>query len=398
VMPLVAAQANRAHAVFAQPPATRRSGAAAPPRAKAPGKPLSFASVHTPSMRAVLERAGASLAITTYQTGRLILARAAPSGLNTHLRAFANPMGIARRGDRLALGTLRSVWLFNNQAQLAAQVEPGHAYDACFVPWREQITGDIRIHEMAYADDELWIVNTRFSCLCTFDERHSFVPRWRPRFVTALAAEDRCHLNGLAMHAGRCAYVTALGTTDTPAGWREKKGEGGCIIDVASGELVTTGLSMPHSPRVHAGKLWVLESGKGTLGCVDPASGRVETVATLPGFTRGLAFAGGHAFIGLSQVRETVFEGVPVAQRTSERECGVWMVELASGRVAGFLRFEGDVREIFDVQLLEGLRDPELLEPTHERVAASFVLSDEALADVAAPAAAPTVRRQRFTL
>jgi uncharacterized protein (TIGR03032 family) len=148
--------------------------------------------------------------------------------------------------------------------------------------------------------DELWIVNTRFSCLCTLHPDYSFVPRWRPPFVTALAAEDRCHLNGLAMVDGRPQYMTALGETDTPGGWRENKPHGGCLIDLPSGETVCRGLSMPHSPRWHDGRLWLLESGTGRLALVDLAAGRCRPVAELPGFARGLALVGPYAFIGLS--------------------------------------------------------------------------------------------------
>src|SRR5439155_6225798 len=140
--------------------------------------------------------------------------------------------------------------------------------------------------------DELWVVNTRFSYLCTLDRDHSFVPRWRPPFVGALAAEDRCHLNGLALVDGRPKYATALGETDTAGGWRAGKAAGGCVIDVGGNGVVVRGLSMPHSPRWHDGRLWALESGTGRLVLADPAAGRCEAVAELPGFTRGLALVG----------------------------------------------------------------------------------------------------------
>src|SRR5262249_52310919 len=159
--------------------------------------------------------------------------------------------------------------------------------------------------EVAWAGEELWLVNTRFSCLCTLDPGYSFVPRWRPPFVTALAAEDRCHLNGLALADGRPKYVTALGESDTADGWRPNKARGGVLLDVPSGAFVARGLSMPHSPRWHDGKLWVLESGTGRLLHVTVVSGQTEPVAELPGFTRGLALAGRYAFIGLSKIRET---------------------------------------------------------------------------------------------
>ena len=144
---------------------------------------------------------------------------------------------------------------------------------------------------MAWAGDELWVVNTRFSCLCTLDPDFSFVPRWRPPFITALAAEDRCHLNGLAIVDGRPGYVTALGETDDAGGWRADKPRGGCLLDVSTGESIGRGLSMPHSPRWHDGQLWMLESGTGRLVLVDPATGRWHGVVELPGFARGLACA-----------------------------------------------------------------------------------------------------------
>ena len=330
----------------------------------------------------ILEGLGLSLLVSTYQSGRVMAVRARAGKLNTHFRAFPSPMGIAVGKSYLALGTQRQVWEFVNMPALAAKVDASGATDACFVPRTCHVTGDMRIHEMAYAGDELWVVNTRFSCLATLDRAHSFVPRWRPPFVSALAPEDRCHLNGLAMVGGRPRYVTAHAETDTPAGWRAEKVNGGCVVDVDTGEVVMRGLSMPHSPRWHANRLWLLESGRGTLAVLDPASRRFETVAELPGFTRGLAFAGAHAFIGLSQVRETVFEGIPLCERIKERSCGIWVVNLNTGRTAAFLRFEAGVEEVFDVQVLPGLRYPDLLEPTDDALAGAFTLAAEVLAQM----------------
>ena len=207
---------------------------------------------------------------------------------------------------------------------------------------------------MAWAGDELWIVNTRFSCLCTLDPDYSFVPRWRPPFITALAAEDRCHLNGLAVMPGERGalvprYVTALGATDTPGGWRQDKAKGGCLMEVPSGEVLVHGLSMPHSPRWHDGRLWLLESGTGQLVLVDPANGQRQTVTELPGFARGLAFAGPYALVGLSKIRATsAMDGVPLAARRDRLKCGVGVVDLRSrpgDRPAGIpVRGRGDLR------------------------------------------------------
>ena len=203
--------------------------------------------------------------------------------------------------------------------------------------------------------------------------------------MSALAAEDRCHLNGMAVVDGAPRFVTALGTTDTASGWRENKTTGGVVLDVPSGEVVVDGLCMPHSPRWHDGRLWLLESGNGALGHVDLETGRFEEVIRVPGFTRGLSFVGPYAFVGLSQVRESLFEGIPLKAEGVERSCGVWAIDLRSGTTAAFLRFEGIVQELYEVLALPGIRYPEILEPTDELLDTSFVLPDAALADVVAP-------------
>jgi uncharacterized protein (TIGR03032 family) len=289
-------------------------------------------------------------------------------------------MGIAVRPGRLAIGIQQQVWEYADQPAVALGIDPPGRHDACFLPRSSHVTGQINIHEIAFIEDDLWIVNTAFSCLAVLDREHSFVPRWQPSFITALRHEDRCHLNGLAVADGEVRWVTALGATDTPQGWRDEKAHGGVLIEVPGNEIVVRGLCMPHSPRWHAGRLWILESGRGTLATVDPGSGRVETVAELPGFTRGLAFAGPLAFIGLSQVRETVsFGGIPLMDRVPERLCGIWVVDIRTGATTGFLRFDGYVQEIFDVQVLPGIRFPEIAELGSDLTASSFVLPPEAM-------------------
>lgn len=333
-----------------------------------------FGSVFTASMSSLVAQSGGTLVVTTYQSGRTILVRNDQGSINTHFKAFHSPMGVAYDRQRLALATGRSVIEMHNHVGVAETLQPPGKHDACFVPRNVHYTGDIRIHEIGFAQNELWIVNTRFSCLATLDGVHNFVPRWKPRFISAIEPGDRCHLNGMCIVDDRVRFVSALAATDTPGGWREHKADGGLLIDVDSHEVVARGLSMPHSPRWYDGRLWILESGKGALSTIDLGTGQSTVVCELPGFTRGLAFHGPYAFIGLSQIRESVFGGLPIVERLSERLCGVWAVDLRSGRIAGFLRFEGAVQEIFDVQLLPGLRFPELFEPEDERLASAFVL------------------------
>jgi uncharacterized protein (TIGR03032 family) len=355
------------------------------PLAPAPENQEPLASVHTSNFPALLDELGISLAVTTYQAGRLVFIRSEGDHLNTHFRTFERPMGMAAQGDRLAVGCGVQVWEFHDVPAVASKVEPAGRHDACYLPRRSHVTGDIDVHEMEYdADGALWLINTRFSSLCTLRADCSFVPRWRPPFVSALAPEDRCHLNGLCLADGAPRYATALGTTDTRAGWRANKARGGVLMDIAEDRIVLDGLSMPHSPRLRNGRLYLLESGDGTIGTVDLDSRRYEAICELPGFTRGIDFVGPLAFVGLSQVRESaVFSGIPLVERLEERTCGVSVVHLETGRVVAFLKFTSGVKEIFAVRVLPNRRQPELLNETVELLRHAYVLPSENMSEVA---------------
>ena len=364
------------------PPRRNGPGVAAAGTPPARPAPVAFHYSQSDSFAAVLAELGSSLLISTYQANKLLVARAAGAGVSMLVRTFDRPMGLAVEGRRLALGSRDQVWVFRDAPDIAPRVEPAGQHDACFIPRSSHVTGDIGVHELAWAAGELWAVNTRFSCLCTLHPDYSFVPRWRPSFVTALAAEDRCHLNGLAVVNGRCKYVTALGETDTHDGWRAHKPQGGCVIDVSGGDVISRGLSMPHSPRWHDERLWVLESGTGLLVLVDPVTGHRERVAEVPGFARGLALCGTYAFVGLSKIRKTsAMDGVPLAERRDLLKCGVAVVDLRGGRVVDLLEFHTAVEEIFDIQLLAGLRFPEVMGFQKETIHHTFVVPPEGATD-----------------
>jgi len=245
---------------------------------------------------------------------------------------------------------------------------------------------DISSHNSKQKDlrhDELWMINTSFSALCTIDPEFSFCPQWKPEFITSLSPEDRCHLNGLGMVDGRPKYVTALGETDTVNGWRENKRDGGILIDIEQNKVILRGLSMPHSPRWYQNKIWMLESGYGTLTVIDPVTYEKWTIAKLPGFTRGLDFYGPLAFIGLSKVRETaVFSDFPLLEELEERIYGVYVVDIRNGNVVSFIRFEGDVEEIFAVQVLFNTKFPEIMEVDDELLHSCYIIPDKNLKDV----------------
>lgn len=340
--------------------ADRAAGAAAGAVRPTPTTP--FALGHTPQIPDLLAELGVSLAITTYQAGKLILVSASGERLVHLPRSFDSPMGLAVRGDRMAVATRREIVLLANEPRLAA----GHprqpdTYDALFVPRSVHFTGALAAHDLAFAEDGLVGVNTLFSCLFVLDPGLSFRPVWRPPFVGALAPDDRCHLNGLALDAGRPRYATALGATDEPHGWREAKGRGGVLIDVTSGEIVLADLAMPHSPRLIDGTLYALLSATGEVVAIDPERGTYEVVHRVDGFARGLAHHDDHLFVATSRFRaQHAFADVARA-RDRRAFCGITVLHRPTGALVGELRFLRSCEEIYDVQVLVGMRRPGIL-------------------------------------
>jgi uncharacterized protein (TIGR03032 family) len=323
---------------------------------------------YTVNWAPILRHLEASLLISTYQAGKVVIVSEDTTSDAYSLRLschnFERAMGIAVATGRIAVGARSVVWILRDAPTIAPRLEPPGTFDACYLTRLALFTGDIQGHELAWAGDDLWMVNTLFSCLCTIDDRHSFVPRWRPGFISDYAPHDRCHLNGMAMDGGTPRFVTVFGVSNGRQGWRPGKLNGGCLIDVNSGEVVTHGLSMPHSPRIHNGRVWLLDSGTGRLVQIDPGNGKVETVAELPGYTRGLAMAGPLAFVGLSKIREkSTFGGVPIAAHRDGLKCGVAVIDLDAGAPIGLLEFHSGIEEIFDVQLLPGVRSATLSGP-----------------------------------
>ena len=327
-----------------------------------------------------MAQAAGSLAVTTYQAGKLVMLGWDPGRgqVTLLLRQFDKPMGLAASSDakRLALATRQSVVLLADAPLLASDYleEQKGKYAALYLPRAAYFTGDLNVHDLAFDGEQtLWVVNTRFCCLSHLSEEYSFVPKWKPPFVSEIVPEDRCHLNGLAIVERKPRYVTCLGETDTAGGWREKKATGGVVMDVQSSEALLRGLSMPHSPRWHNGQLWVLNSGAGELWTVDVKSGKHTVVAALPGYLRGLSFMGPFALIGMCQIREKhIFGGLPVQQRHKKLLCGVAVVDLRTGQEAGIIEFTAGVQELYEVLFLPNVRRAMILNTEKEAAREAF--------------------------
>jgi uncharacterized protein (TIGR03032 family) len=302
-----------------------------------------------------------SIAFTTYQTNRLFLAGRMPDGRTSLFeRVFPRAMGLHASSERLWMSSLYQLWRLDNILQ-PGQVQDG--FDRIFIPAIAYTTGDLDIHDIAIdRNGKVVFVNTMFSCLATIADGYSFEPLWKPPFISKLAAEDRCHLNGLAMRDGEAVFVTAISRSDITDGWRDRRRDGGVLIDVASGEIVVRGLSMPHSPRWYNGRLWMLESGTGHFGSVDLAQGRFEPLTFCPGYLRGLGFVSNFAVVGLSKPREQTFQGLPLdenlASRDAEACCGVMVINLENGDIVHWLKLDGEVVEIYDVGIIPEVHRP----------------------------------------
>lgn len=349
-------------------PSANESGDGDEPRDKATSSAASRREVryeYTPNLPAILEHLKASLLVSTYQAGKLVVLGTQAGRLTVTVRDFERAMGVAAAAHAIAIGTRRQIHFLRPAHDLASRLEPAGTFDRCWVPRLSFYTGNVHGHDLAWGSDGLWVVNTLFSTLGTLHEDFNFVPRWRPRFITELIDQDRCHLNGVALADGKPKIVTAMAESNEPSGWRPTKASTGCVIDVPSQETVARGFAMPHSPRLYQDRLWVLDSGRGRMSLVEPASGRIEPIVEVPGYTRGLAFAGQFAFVGLSRIRETsVFGGVPIAERRDQLKCGIAVVDLVSGRAVAAFRFENGVEEIFAVEVLPRTRNPALFGPS----------------------------------
>ncbi len=336
-------------------------------------------------LAAWLRGRGLSLAFTSYQFGELVMAGVSPSGEVVFSRQqFGRAAGLSYKGGRMHLGGVFQLWRIENA------LRPGETrgiHDAVFVPRNAAITGDIYVHEIGVtADGKPLMVNTKFSCLCTLDPVRSFRPTWTPPFVSALAAEDRCHLNGLAMDKGRPRYVTVLSDDDVKDGWRARP-RAGVLMEVETQRAVATGLAMPHSPRVADGALYVLESGRGMIRRVDPKSGVATDLAFCPGFLRGMTIVGDHALVTISRPSKASFWPHPIEDELARRGLtpwtGVLVVDLRNGDIVASIRVEGATTQLFDVVALPGIACPAIVGPQDMRSEISF------------DAAALPVRRRR---
>ena len=355
-----------------------------------------FSSLHSDNFPKILKALNISLAVTSYQSARLILIRSDGESVDTRFKTFPRPMGIYADEDRLTMGTFNQVVEFKRSDNLLKEIKKGtldntgnfsrkvlekdkeeferlkkereeeiqevKESDSLYLHRAALTTGMINIHDIAWGDEGLWVVNSTFSCLSTLSPESSFIARWKPKFISKLVPEDRCHLNGMAMVDGRPKYVTTFNMEDSKDSWSEGRIDYGTLIDIDTDEILTEGMIMPHSPKVYEGEVYVCESGLGVVWKIDPRTKKKSQVVKLQGFTRGLYFYGGLMFVGTSQVRASEIKNpTPISKEYDETYAGIWIINLKNNEIAAYIKFDGDIDQIYDMAIIPDSTMPELL-------------------------------------
>ena len=317
---------------------------------------------YSPGLERWLAAQGVSLAFAVPPAKLFLIGLREDGRLSAFERTFNKSMGLAASGtSTIYLGTRYQIWRLENALGAGAWHD---GFDRLYVPRRVWTTGYVNCHDVAVdGGGEAVFVNTRFGCLARVSERFSFEPLWWPPFQSRRVQGDCCHLNGIAMVDGEPAFVTSVSATGEHDSWRQHRVGGGVVTEVSGSEIVCAGLSMPHSPRLYRESLWLTNAGTGEFGRVDLERGRFEPIAFIPGFVRGLAFAGDYAVIGSSKFRDGgLYSGLPLddslATMGTGPKLGIFIVSLTTGEIAEWLLVEGPMFELFDVIVLPGVRRP----------------------------------------
>ncbi len=343
--------------------------------------PSPFSCTHTPQIPELLNQLQVSLALSTYQAGKMIFLSAPDQDSLVQLpRNFNQPMGIAlsHTGNKMALACRDEVIEFRNHPSLAQHYPKSpNKYDAMYMPRVTYHTGPMDIHDLHWgAEDEIYGVNTLFSCLFKLSREHNYQPIWLPKFVTEMKSEDRCHLNGMAMKDGKPAFVTAFNQGNSYRSWKEELLDGGVLMDVDSKEIITKELGMPHTPRIIGGEVFLLESAKGALTKIHLDSGKKEIVFQTDAFLRGMDLIGDYLFISKSKLRKnsSSFGKLPFAEKATE--AGVLVVHLPSASLQGEIKYLTSVDEIYDLKIFPNQLRPNILSTLTEDFKAGLALPD----------------------
>lgn len=324
----------------------------------------------SPQVPELLYKLQATIAISTYQAGKLIFLSAGdPERLIQLPRTFPKPMGIglSSDGQKLALAVRDRVIVFYNSRELAWHYPKKPAtYDALYLPRVVYLTNPLDIHDLDWVGGDLMAVNTMFSCIIKLTDSYNFEVVWKPPFIDRIASEDRCHLNGMAIEDGQLRYVTAFSTTNTPMGWKKTIPDSGVVMDIETGDIVAEKLAMPHTPKIVEGRLLILLSATGQLVEVDRKSGAVTEIRRIQGFVRGMAYHREYLFIGHSRLRKRSSSFGKLELPYEKSKAGITILHLPTGAIAGQITYEQSVDEIYDLRVIPMLIRPNILNTEKE--------------------------------
>ncbi len=327
-----------------------------------------FATTYSPQLPELMLQLQCSIAITTYQANKLVLISPVDAEKLTQLpRSFNGPMGIAVQGDKMVLASKDEVTVFENSVDLAKHYpNKTNTYDSLWLPRLTFYTGRVDMHDIAFGHDGIYAINTSFSCVCKINGNYNFIPVWQPPFISKLVSEDQCHLNGLVMVNDKPKYITALGQTNTPQGWRENITTGGILMDVETNEVILSGLAMPHSPKMYNKELYMLLSAKGEFIKADMANKTYTVIKKFDGFCRGLAFYNDYAFIAFSKLRKNSSTFAKLSFSETANFAGIKIIHMPTGAQVAEITYQNSVDEIYDMVVLPGMIRPNILNTSND--------------------------------
>ncbi|MDQ6918148.1 MAG: TIGR03032 family protein [Candidatus Dormibacteraeota bacterium] len=297
-------------------------------------EPQRFQHRASPGWWELLAELGITLLVTREYEHLVLALRAGAGGPEVSFLRAPHPSGIAvdADGGAVYLAATRNP----NQLLALAAVESGELVPvkASFHP------GGLYLHDLAIVGGRLYGSAVGRNAVVEFAPGAESRPVWWPRSLDELG-EDRFKANYLQLNsiAGDRDIDSAYFSASAAAPGRRRPGHldfkvdrQGVVFSAATREPVATGLTRPHSARLHRARVWVDNSGYGEVGYL--AEGGFEAVARLPGWTRGLSFVGDIAFVGTSRVIPKFRAYAPGVR---EESCAIHALDLATGSLRASL-------------------------------------------------------------
>lgn len=237
-----------------------------------------------------------------------------------------------------------------------------------YMPYRSVLLpGDLYLHDVCLMQGELYATITGKNFLAKIDMNSGWERVWWPECVDELgkAGFDQNYLQFNSIAAGATpenSYYTSFSqeTGGNKKPWEDGYGPKGrgVLFNGESRKSVIQGLTCPHSARFHQNKVWLCNSGYGSVGTLNPDEDldpkeRYQETLRVPGFTRGMSFHGDYGFVGLSKVI-SFYEPYAPGLVPEKSLCGVVIFNVVTGEEVARLYWpEG--YQIYEVVVLPNI-------------------------------------------